>query len=290
MSRFSKFYRTTRAFAAWQALSTIQRPDDIYMTRTPNGWMATFAGDKVIGDAIRRHGHFEEADVATAMHLLKTDTVKRGTFIDIGANIGTHGLFALQSGFKRCVSIEPDDQNFKLLKLNQVLNDRDQQCINLQCAISNQTGEVQLHLSSTNYGDHQLASGKVETNALNQQSQTKTIKTIAFDEIFNVTGTDPNDVGLVWIDTQGHEGSVLSNASTLKSHSIPAVIEFWPHGLARSGGYNQLRSFVSQGVSLSYVRQHEVAGTVCTLDTLDAYYEAHKASESVHTDIMVIPD
>ena len=40
----------------------------------------------------------------------------------------------------------------------------------------------------------------------------------------------------LFIDTQGYEGHVLSGSKKLLSSSVPIVTEFWPYGLARTGG------------------------------------------------------
>lgn len=39
---------------------------------------------------------------------------------------------------------------------------------------------------------------------------------------------DPDRVGLVWADTQGHEAHVLKGASHVLRHPVPMLIEFLP--------------------------------------------------------------
>ena len=40
------------------------------------------------------------------------------------------------------------------------------------------------------------------------------------------------------MDTQGHEGNVLSGATNIIKSRVPIITEFWPYGLKRSNGLN----------------------------------------------------
>lgn len=44
-----------------------------------------------------------------------------------------------------------------------------------------------------------------------------------------------DDIKLIWIDTQGHEGHVFGGGENLFSRDIPVVSEIWPYGLKRAG-------------------------------------------------------
>jgi len=49
----------------------------------------------------------------------------------------------------------------------------------------------------------------------------------------------------VSVDTQGHEGHVLSGATRLLARRAPWVIEYWPYGLALAGGLEHLQELIS---------------------------------------------
>jgi hypothetical protein len=46
---------------------------------------------------------------------------------------------------------------------------------------------------------------------------------------------DPQEVSLVWLDIQGHEGCFLEGAREFLERGTPIVTELWPYALARSG-------------------------------------------------------
>ena len=60
---------------------------------------------------------------------------------------------------------------------------------------------------------------------------------ISLDEfIENNSEICVDDVSMVWMDIQGHEGKFLQGAyGFLSKQKIPVVMEFWPYGLLRSG-------------------------------------------------------
>ena len=287
MSRITRYIRSTHFYSVFKTLTKPFDARDICMTKTPDGWMATYAGDLAIGASIRNTGRFEENDIASVIALLQLKPIEK-TFIDIGANIGTHSLYALRQGFARCVCIEPDADNFLLLKVNQALNGVEGSCINLNCAVASQTGTAILAHNPVNFGDHRLvaaAHGQLEAKTAGQTI----VPTLSFDGLFEAAKINPSSVGLIWIDTQGYEGDVLENASLLKHHAIPAVIEFWPYGLAQSGGYSKLRHFLATGVDLQFVRLGDGVGSNCTIEMLDQYYEAHRFNVNKHTDVLIRP-
>jgi len=48
------------------------------------------------------------------------------------------------------------------------------------------------------------------------------------------------------MDTQGHEGHVLSGARTLLARDVPILFEYWPYALARAGGLEKLESIITE--------------------------------------------
>lgn len=101
-------------------------------------------------------------------------------------------------------------------------------------------------------------------------------------------------VGLVWIDTQGHEGHVLSGASQLLASQAPIVLEFWPYGLDQVDGYRLVREQISRRariVDLSEARQGSTPRFLAPSD-LDQMYEdmlrRDARAHSPHTDLLLI--
>ncbi len=87
------------------------------------GQTVRFATDKERDPIQRRHrsGAFFEPD---ELDLMRQHLPKGGTFVDIGANVGNHSLFAglfLDAG--RIIPFEPNPLAYRLLILNLVMND-----------------------------------------------------------------------------------------------------------------------------------------------------------------------
>lgn len=51
-------------------------------------------------------------------------------------------------------------------------------------------------------------------------------------------GERPEDVSLVWVDTQGYEGFVLAGAQKLMDAHVPFIIEFTPDSMRAVGCYD----------------------------------------------------
>jgi hypothetical protein len=66
-----------------------------------------------------------------------------------------------------------------------------------------------------------------------------------FDDLVEELPIDLGKVGLVWMDTQGHEGHILSGAQTLLETNIPVIIEYWPYGLRRADGLELIHKLIS---------------------------------------------
>jgi hypothetical protein len=55
-----------------------------------------------------------------------------------------------------------------------------------------------------------------------------TVPGATLDGLLADRSIDPDAVGLVWVDTQGHEAHVLGGASELLERPVPMLIEFHP--------------------------------------------------------------
>lgn len=262
------------------------------------GHMLTFSGDMVIGKSLRETGSFQENDIGKTIHMLEASgyEISRNLFLDVGANIGTHTLYALQYGFKNAVCIEAEPENFRLLRINQLLNELDSRCINICVAASAQSGEVDIELSPNNSGDHRIITDQSYINLHNELTWTKKkIQSKRLDEILQSLKMQASDISFTWIDTQGHEGHVLEGAETLVSAKTPFVAEFWPYGLSRCGGWKRFRHIIDQpdrdifDLRDSLKRSQLVKVTVNDLDNLfDHMIKRESTRISPHTDLIVV--
>jgi FkbM family methyltransferase len=150
--------------------------------------------------------------------------LQRSTFIDVGANIGTTTVNAIRRhGFSHAVALEPEPHNFRLLRLNIVVNAIEACVTALEVAASDRTGDVKLALSAGMSGGHtlvQLRPGAPET---------VTVPAVTLDDLARRELIKPETVGLVWIDAPGAEALVLKGASLLLERRIPIVAAVRPY-------------------------------------------------------------
>jgi FkbM family methyltransferase len=216
---------------------------------TPQGKFTVYTADCSIGWQLFVNREFESDWVATVLEFLRSSgrlpAKGKGTIIDIGANLGMISIgMLLQNEFAQAIAIEADPRNFSLLEHNVRQNNLDPKkfrCVHR--AASNTKGELEFELSQHNFGDHRVRlktepqgpRGRVDRF---EESSRNTIRVPAepLDQILSDLNSDAtNDISLVWIDTQGHEGFVFQGAKNLLTRDIPVVCEIWPYGLTRSG-------------------------------------------------------
>jgi len=272
---------------------------DYELAATKDGYMLTFSADMVIGKWLRDTGSFQEQDIDKAIDLLEKNNfnVARESFLDVGANIGTHTVHALKNGFRQAICVEADPDNFRLLKINQLLNDVESRCLNICAAASSEAGHVEIEMSPTNYGDHRIAIKKEHEKNMHSENSwvRKKIKKLTLDEIIKSADLKFSEVSFAWIDTQGHEGHVLSGAPDFLASPTPFIAEFWPYGLERSGGWELLRNIFRESKREIFdLRRSIETGSLIkiNLEQLDVFYENWRKEESIqespHTDLMAV--
>ncbi len=275
---------------------------DLWVSKSSyNGYWITYLSDKHIGESLRKVGHFQENAILKCLdHIKHFNYPNNGdVFFEIGSNIGTHSIFALRNGFKSAYCFEPDPKNFKLLKVNQILHELEDRCTNTQIAFSDFTGVTELETSPTNFGDHRVLISEqvVRSESLHDENMWSKIEipVTSVDEWLKNESIHVSDIGLVWVDTQGHEGHVFSKATQLLSNKIPIVIEFWPYGLNRSGGYEKLIKALKNVSMMFNMRDAGDSKSLnaLDLDQLDNMYHNFLKQESSdyspHTDLLLLP-
>jgi FkbM family methyltransferase len=163
--------------------------------------------------------------------------VRATTFLDVGANIGTTTIPALRiHGFVRAVACEPEPRNLLLLELNLVANDLERDVEICRAAIGEVDGDVELLVAERRSGLHEVHAGEATLPPWADASQRTTVRLFALDTLVSRGLFDPKDVGILWMDTQGHEGHILRGATTLTRLGVPVVLELGPAALERHGG------------------------------------------------------
>jgi FkbM family methyltransferase len=144
----------------------------------------------------------------------------RGVFVDVGANVGTTTLAALNR-FDRAIAVEAEPRNAALLRANAALNGLEDRVSVVEAACSSTAGEVELRLSHGHHGGHAVGRPKAGEESLH-------VPAITLDELVANARIAPADVGLVWMDVGGHEEEVLRGGASLLEARVPIVAEVRP--------------------------------------------------------------
>lgn len=253
------------------------------------------------------YGRYEEPLLARAAACLTADgrgerPLEGKAFLDVGANIGTASLCALiRQGASNSMLFEPHPSNLRMLRMNLAANDLTDRGRVCAVAVSSSEGEVTFEESEDNIGDHRVrdaASDAIAAGALGEEHRTTiTVKSTTLDAALKAAGQDPADVGLVWVDVQGHETQVLDGASGLLKAGAPWCVEFWPYGLDRAGTLTRFldtaREHFSHAWDLGTPEGHELtvpspAGRRLELSELDALAASIPNAEQ-STNLLLVP-
>jgi FkbM family methyltransferase len=214
----------------------------------------TFAKGGHITTELLAKGHFQRDDFFLALALARSEGFPmNGCFVDVGANIGTQTIYALQSGFfSSAACFEPEPQNFRLLRANLVLNGLENLAATFQMAVSDTAGVIDFEISPENIGDHRV-SIRDDNGAFNEKNRTRiSVSRDRLDNLLEKAGISVNGISMLWTDTQGHEDAVLAGATGVLNNNTPVLLEFWPYALERSGGTRNFVNFLQQNFTHFY--------------------------------------
>jgi FkbM family methyltransferase len=168
--------------------------------------------------------------------------VDRRAFIDVGANVGTVALSAVREGFSFVLACEPEPQSFRLLSANVALNDANDRVRALQVAVSSERGTARLAVGAKSKRKSRLlTAGEDARHGRVTEVQMASLDGLAADGVF-----DPRQVGLLWLDAEGHEAHVLRGASCVLERAVPLVLELNVKLLTRAGTLADLPTILTR--------------------------------------------
>ena len=143
---------------------------------------------------VRSEKHKERAVLLRALERLAGagTEVPRGTFVDVGANVGTAAFAALQAGFRAVLAIEPVPSTFRLLRANLALNGAEEAVRALQLAISDRSGTMRVDVAQGARKARLAAEG------------TEEVAVARLDDVVQ------DEVDFVLLDAEGHEVHALA--------------------------------------------------------------------------------
>ena len=179
-------------------------PDDAVELDTAIGTLWFDSADDHLTPWIRSQGVWE-ADV---MKLLARFLRPGSLFVDVGANVGYHAVFAARLG-ARVVAVEPVPWTLELLHANVWRHAADVEVV--PAAASDAEGTVRIGLEAAHRSGAQIGAEGIEVRAA------------PLDEI-----VPEGEVDVLKIDVEGAEPLVLRGASAILERSpvLAAVVEF----------------------------------------------------------------
>ena len=182
--------------------------------------------DRVVGAWLMWHGGWQRREIDSAVEIvsaarrLPPDAV----FVDVGAHIGTHTIYALRSGrFARVVAFEPAPRNAALLARNLDANGLTHVAVIVAKAAGTAPGSAVLHLHPRNTGAHAIGAPP----SLDGTARLE-VPLVRVDDELEHLGVAPESVALVWVDVEGYEPQVLEGLTGLMARGVPIAFEFNP--------------------------------------------------------------
>ena len=186
-----------------------------------------------------------------------------GYFLDLGANIGTTGIYFLKklAPNLKLLAFEPDPENFKMHRLNVILNDMEDKSTIVNCGLGDKFGEMTMYRNVLNPGANSVVS-------FYETQPTETIKIIPLDSYLAEKNIAAQEVKYIWIDVEGLEAQVILGAKNLLTKNpAPIFVEFNLGAWRKSGHFAEFMSLIESCYS-HFILFAEGKEILCPLNAL----------------------
>ncbi|MEQ1887457.1 MAG: FkbM family methyltransferase [Bryobacteraceae bacterium] len=153
------------------------------------------------------------------VEVLRQSLAGGGVFLDVGANIGLVTVPLAQNAAIRCIALEPDPQNYRLLQANVLTNCPHKNVEVFNAAAYREETELAFQRSEYNSGDHRVS-----------KTGTVRVRGMRLDDI-----PRPPGYLAIKIDTQGAEPAVFEGARESIASADVLICEYWPWAMRRMG-------------------------------------------------------
>ena len=177
-----------------------------------------------------------------------------GYFLDLGANIGTTGLYFIKklAPNLKLLAFEPDAENFKMLRVNLILNDMEDKATIVNCGLGDKFDEMTMYRDLGNPGHNNVTEPRGNV-------PTETIKIMPLDAYLAEHKIAAHEVKYIWIDTEGFEAQVLFGAKNLLAENlVPVFMEFNPMVWSKTGNLDRLIDFLKTVGYTHYIWTREL--------------------------------
>lgn len=167
----------------------------------------------------------------------KVFALGKGTYIDVGANIGLTLIPVAAKWRVQCYAFEPDPTNFHFLQRNTELNDVGETVQLFNIAAYEREATLDFELSPDNLGDHRIRPSTEASTIDPKQNEDKrhVIKVAAAPLDTTLSGANIKHPLVLKVDVQGAEPAVFRGARKVLHDADCLVVEFSPYALARAG-------------------------------------------------------
>jgi len=197
-----------------------------FVTCTVEGlsYIATSADNVIINNMYVSHINYSSDNIRVFQMLAKkyyNVDDSAGYFLDLGANIGTTGIYFTKklAPNLKLLAFEPDPENFKMHRVNLILNDMENKATLINCGLGDKVDEMTMYRDLRNPGHNNLTEPK-------ENVSTERVKIIPLDSYLAENKIAAQDVKYIWIDTEGFEAQVLFGAKNLlRENPAPIFME-----------------------------------------------------------------
>lgn len=221
-----------------------------FVTCTVDGvsYVATSKDSVVMGSMYTTRKNYAEKTMKIFYSLAKkyyNVDDSAGYFLDLGANIGTTGIYFLKKFTPnlKLLAFEPDAENFKLLRTNLILNDLEDSATVVNCGLGEESSEMTMYRNLF----------RPNTNTLFKRGEdmpTATIKIIALDDYLAENKIAAEEVKYIWIDTEGFEAKILLGAKNLLAQNpVPIFTECNLGSWDETGAFEPMMKLLAENYS-----------------------------------------
>ncbi len=202
------------------------------MTSGESGKIAGAPSELVMGSYVQQHAYCPGIVDLITSRLINNG---KGSFIDIGANIGLITVPVARNSQAVVHAFEPEPNNFGFLTRNVTENLSPDRVTLHNIALVSNEGLLQFELSKDNFGDHRVRRKSKITNQKYDEKNRQVID-VTGKRLDNVLNADelPHPI-VVKMDTQGAESEVVQGGGQLMDAADFVLTEYCPYLLLRFG-------------------------------------------------------
>lgn len=230
-----------RRWLVWELL----RGQAVALDFEREGFRWSVFTDDIVGRDLFLRGEFQTAGLDGILSWCAKNVAgwaERSTLINVGANIGATCLPLAKHGRRKCIAVEPVPKTFGLLAHNVAQNGAAENIRCVQAAVASTAGTIEMVApKDSGHSEVKTATGKQGFSAhyRGDECATVAVPAIPLNQLIANDNLRPEQIALVWSDTQGFEGEVIASGGALWKAGVPLWVEVWPEGLEAHGGVDR---------------------------------------------------